>query len=821
MADCSKSDGNGAAPAPLWSVHQNNYEPSSLERVNISEGSSSEARYPWRKRIQENVLLNLSPTHYSLDEPKLPYVSGIVSMLMLASSLACIAGVDAMVHCHSQQVYEINELFDDDAVIFTQLQRVQEEYSCQHMFRSVMIPITVITIVCGILTKCLIAKLYENIQKEYHLFVKILCISVLVLISWTYGIFCIMLRPKNLRNTQDVNNSYQSLAAVDQMGHVGDNANLYYLTWICFGLSLAIVYEVSIETVRRRRMQSDDSLPNNVAPHDANVEVTATTTSQLQFFKDSRESWYHSLYRLRIRSGIWVAAFVATIVILTSSLLMWNDVLRPAASATVGHDMRFLGVCNAIQNSSNNGDSSWVPPELCIRTAFSIISGATATMLCLTAIIIHASTRRVARQVSMELSSAFFREHSILGGPLKAEFILSTCLCTLLGLNAVFATAVQGPAATVGNLYYASWTSFLLCLRILLGCLEEMYNLHHEQDDEDSVSSSMPTKSVSTDATSTAIMSPDLFDNQRARRARRYLFLGIVSTICSASALDACFNQSSDLSWDQQYVIIAPTVVALLCAIQFSMCLGPVSYVLISSNLIGGTLAVLMFLVCFVALIITMHSERSWAVDAIGDIKIANLYYFSWASIVTAGLHMSAFLTKLLGIHDEDYMCVMWGVLVKVSAVILSASFHIWHNIKDTCSLQDIKASAIDFCSRTVFALMVSVIGICVGGVVVLSRLCVSLCCPAFPPRIRFHVELIVSCFLVLVFAVALAVITGIGGPGQSVGDLFYATWLAFLVSLGIAVSCYGELRNTVSEEWKQKDGEPRETNFIQMISQE
>jgi hypothetical protein len=82
-------------------------------------------------------------------------------------------------------------------------------------------------------------------------------------------------------------------------------------------------------------------------------------------------------------------------------------------------------------------------------------------------------------------------------------------------------------------------------------------------------------------------------------------------------------------------------------------------------------------------------------------------------------------------------------------------------------------------------------------------------------------VELIVSCFLVLVFAVALAVITGIGGPGQSVGDLFYATWLAFLVSLGIAVSCYGELRNTVSEEWKQKDGEPRETNFIQMISQE
>ena len=254
------------------------------------------------------------------------------------------------------------------------------------------------------------------------------------------------------------------------------------------------------------------------------------------------------------------------------------------------------------------------------------------------------------------------------------------------------------------------------------------------------------------------------------------------------------------------------------------MCLGPVSYLIISSNLVGGTLAVLMFLVWFVDLIITMHSERSWAVDAIGDIKIANLYYFSWASMVTAGLNMSTFLTKFLGKHDEDYMSVIWGVLVKVSAVILSGSFHIWHNIKGTCSVQDsIEASAVDFCSRTVFALMVSFVGIFVGGVVVFCRVCLALCCPAFPPRIRFHVEMIVSCFLVLVFAVALAVITGIGGPGQSVGDLFYATWLAFLVSLGIAVSCYGELRYTVSEEWngskeQAKQGE-RDTNFIQMIS--
>lgn len=184
-----------------------------------------------------------------------------------------------------------------------------------------------------------------------------------------------------------------------------------------------------------------------------------------------------------------------------------------------------------------------------------------------------------------------------------------------------------------------------------------------------------------------------------------------------------------------------------------------------------------MFLVWLVDLIITMHSHHSWAVNAIGDIKIANLYYFSWASIVTAGLHMSTFLAKVFGVHDKDYMTVVWAAIYKVSAVILSASYHIWHNIQGSCSLQDIQASyAIDFCSRTVFAIMVSLVGIAIAGVVVLTRVSITLCCPAFPSRIRSHVEMIIACFLVLVFGVAVALITGIGGPGQSVGDLYYAT---------------------------------------------
>ena len=45
--------------------------------------------------------------------------------------------------------------------------------------------------------------------------------------------------------------------------------------------------------------------------------------------------------------------------------------------------------------------------------------------------------------------------------------------------------------------------------------------------------------------------------------------------------------------------------------------------------------------------------------------------------------------------------------------------------------------------------------------------------------------------------------ITGIGSPGQSVGDLYYSTWLAFIVSIGIFVSCYDQIK---MEELEAKD---------------
>jgi len=142
-----------------------------------------------------------------------------------------------------------------------------------------------------------------------------------------------------------------------------------------------------------------------------------------------------------------------------------------------------------------------------------------------------------------------------------------------------------------------------------------------------------------------------------------------------------------------------------------------------------------------------------------------------------------------------DYKSIVWIAIIKISFVILGAAFHVWHTISGRCQIDEITYGAVTFCSRTVLALVVALVGMLVGGLVVLVRLAVlycSKCSNSLMIRLQAHVEMLISMFLVLLFGVAVALITGIGGPGQSVGDLYYSTWLAFF---GTFISIFLRLR--------------------------
>ena len=115
-------------------------------------------------------------------------------------------------------------------------------------------------------------------------------------------------------------------------------------------------------------------------------------------------------------------------------------------------------------------------------------------------------------------------------------------------------------------------------------------------------------------------------------------------------------------------------------------------------------------------LILNMHSGGSGAVNSIGEIKMANLFYFSWASILTSGIQMTSYLQEFPGIKKLDYISAVWIAICKVCFVILGASLHVWNTISDNCEFDEITHGAVSFCSRTILAITVSLTGMLVGA---------------------------------------------------------------------------------------------------------
>lgn len=172
---------------------------------------------------------------------------------------------------------------------------------------------------------------------------------------------------------------------------------------------------------------------------------------------------------------------------------------------------------------------------------------------------------------------------------------------------------------------------------------------------------------------------------------------------------------------------------------------------------------------------------------------------------------MMSYINALFGIQKSGNMALVWVAICKVCFVTLGASLHIWYNIADKCDIAELTTGAVTFCSRTVLAIVVSTVGTFVGGLVAFIRTVLALFPSCDCRRYQVHAEMYLSIFFVLLFGATVALITGIGGPGQTVGDLFYSSWLSFAVSIYIFANCYYQI--TVEDTYPELKNKPAKTS--------
>ena len=116
--------------------------------------------------------------------------------------------------------------------------------------------------------------------------------------------------------------------------------------------------------------------------------------------------------------------------------------------------------------------------------------------------------------------------------------------------------------------------------------------------------------------------------------------------------------------------------------------------------------------------------------------------------------------------------------------------------VKDSCQAAEHGDDTATFCERTIAGTIISSIGMALGSLAALVRF--------FNPNPRGTLqkaEAVMATFMAVLFAFSLALITGIGGPGKSVGDLYYGSWLAFLATLVVAMNLINEVRNSDERE--------------------
>lgn len=259
-------------------------------------------------------------------------------------------------------------------------------------------------------------------------------------------------------------------------------------------------------------------------------------------------------------------------------------------------------------------------------------------------------------------------------------------------------------------------------------------------------------------------------------------------------------------------------------------CLCILDYNIVHQFHVGGIVSVLLMCLWVGCLILTLHNERSWAVNEIAEIQNANLYYFTWATTLNTGMlsssYIRAFMKERLHMKRKGLMVslfflfysisiinvsliaqlalfilrsdqvVLWLAVVKICFVMFGSCVDILLSIRDRCASAEHGDETDIFCKRTEAGAIFGFLGMVIGCLAALYRFFVP-----SPPIKGLIGESIISTILAVIFALSLAMVTGIGGPGQEVGDLYYGSWLAFFAALGVAVSLYTEVLKKQSKD--------------------
>jgi hypothetical protein len=157
----------------------------------------------------------------------------------------------------------------------------------------------------------------------------------------------------------------------------------------------------------------------------------------------------------------------------------------------------------------------------------------------------------------------------------------------------------------------------------------------------------------------------------------------------------------------------------------------------------------------------------------------ANLYFFSWLALANCLFLLTSLVQDVRGIAVRDVAqpkLARWIALTASSLVVMGSAVRIFTEDSYDCGNPDSVLHSSSFCRRTRVAIAFGTVSI------VASMLCAVAVHRAL---LSTTMELVSSSLVFVFWCFGVASVTfGFAAPGSRIGNLFFSTWISFLLSM-------------------------------------
>lgn len=196
---------------------------------------------------------------------------------------------------------------------------------------------------------------------------------------------------------------------------------------------------------------------------------------------------------------------------------------------------------------------------------------------------------------------------------------------------------------------------------------------------------------------------------------------------------------------------------------------------------------IIVILLIFSTILVAIVSgpDRGLAVDKNGAVFIGNMYYFAWAAFINGVLILASYIESAYGINVAETMRMRsssftyWSALLVSSLIVMGTSADLYNR---NCDVK-VENKPQPFCSQTVLGVTTGTVGVILSLIIVALKISLG----AAP----FLVEVGINLLLFILYIVEIAIVTDSGGPGAPLGNLYYFSWISFLLTFGVGKACH------------------------------